>query len=305
MADCRYLISGGVGYFGARLAEHLSASGDVVVTSRKLSPERERWLAAHPHIAHAYEPPATGEFKCFVNLATVGSGEAASDPEAAQSAMQAHVETCLEFVRSGRAKQLIHVSTFHVFGSKPKAVYREGEAPNPTHPYGIAHALGERILAENGAGLPVAVVRPTNIVGAPAHMDIGPQWGLIFLDLCKQTVENRTIRLTTDGRAYRDFVTMPDALAAISMLIETEVTDPTPMNLGLGYSMRLDELAERIRSVAADVLGDNITVARGSRVDPFLDPFTVETGRLAALGWHPSLDALDDEIRRTVAMSQQ
>lgn len=300
MADRRFLITGGVGYFGARLAEHLSEKGEVVVTSRTLSPERRSWLAAHPRIRHMSKSLETLEFDCFINLATASAAEAGGDPEGTQAATQANIEFCLDFVRSGRSKRLIHASTFHVFGSQPRPVYREGDAPTPTHPYGAAHALGERLIAESG--VPAAVVRPTNIVGAPAHPAIGPQWRLIFLDLCRQAVENRTIRLMTDGCAYRDFVTMPDALAAMSILIETDVSDPTPMHLALGRSMRLDELAERIRTVAAETLGGDIALERGDRSDAFREPFTVETGRLTALGWHPSLDALDDEIRRTLAL---
>lgn len=302
MADRRFLITGGVGYFGARLAERLAVLGDVVVTSRSLTPERERWLATNPRVTHAFAPPETGEFDGYFNLATAGAGEAAADPQAAHAAAQANVETCLSFLRQGRAKKVIHASTFHVFGAQPREIYHEGAEPTPTHPYGEAHALGEKLFRENGEGLPVFVVRPTNIVGAPAHAGIGPQWRLIFLDLCKQAVETGTIKLLTDGRAWRDFVTMPDAIAAMLLLLEATPDSPAPLHLAYGQSMRLDELAERIRNIAKFELGREIALERGDRADAFRDPFTVETHRLNALGWKPSTDALDEEIRRTLAL---
>lgn len=302
MAEARYLITGGVGYFGARLAETLGEKGEVMVTSRTLTPERERWLATHPHITHAFAPPDHGEFDCYFNLATAGAGEAAADPQAAHAATRENVENCLSFLQQGRAKKVIHASTFHVFGAQPREVYREGAEPSPTHPYGEAHALGEKLFLENGEGLPVFVVRPTNIVGAPAHAGIGPQWRLIFLDLCKQAVETGSIKLLTDGRAYRDFVTMPDAIGAMLFLLDAKPDGPAPMHLALGHSMRLDELAERIRGIASVELGKEITLERGDRTDAFREPFTVETHRLNALGWKPSFDSLDEEIRRTLSL---
>lgn len=302
MAEARFLITGGVGYFGARLAEALAEKGDVVVTSRTLTPEREQWLASHPRITHAFAPPDHGEFDCYINLATAGAGEAAADPEAARAATRDNVETCLSFLKQGRAGKVIHTSTFHVFGAQPREIYREGAEPSPTHPYGEAHALGEKLFRETGDGLPVFVVRPTNIVGAPAHAGIGPQWRLIFLDLCKQAVETGGIRLLTDGCAYRDFVSMPDAIAAILLLLEAKPDSPAPMHLALGHPMRLDELADRIRLVAKGEFGREISLERGDKADAFREPFKVETHRLSERGWKPSLDALDEEIRRTFSL---
>jgi UDP-glucose 4-epimerase len=98
-----------------------------------------------------------------------------------------------------------------------RSEYADGATPQPTHPYGEIHALCEcEALA---AELSVGAVRLTNVVGAPAHCDLGPQWNLIFLDLCRQAVEKDEVKLLTDGLGYRDFVTVPDAVAAFRLLV--------------------------------------------------------------------------------------
>ena len=315
MAEPVYLLIGGAGYFGARLAEDLAQRGRVVITGRRRSPARDRWLARHAgritwqcyDAAETSRLPAETEYAAVFNLATPGAAEAAAQPEAARQQALATVEQALHLVTTGRARRLIHFSTFHVYGAPspgaPRTRYGEDDPPTPTHPYGLVHAACEARLAE--AALPsVLVVRPTNLVGRPAHMDLGPQQRLIFLDLCRQVVTQRALTLLTDGLAYRDFLPIPAALAAIHCLLDAP-SWPRQCHLAAGQAMTLRTLAERIQQVAARQYQWEVALTTGNRTDAFRVPFHVDTTTLRRLGWSPPEEAvLDAEIAATLASFQ-
>ncbi len=310
MAERAFLVIGGAGYVGARLAERLARTGATTVTGRRRSPERDRWLATGggriqwaTYAAPADKLPAESRYEAVFNLATPSAAEAAAQPEVARQQALATVEAALGLLASGKARRLIHFSTFHVYGAPapeaPRRRYGEDDAPTPTHPYGIIHAACEARLAE--AGLPgIVIVRPTNFIGAPAHGDLGPQWRLIFLDLCRQAVERRALTLLTDGLAYRDFLPLTSGLEALERLLAA-AQPPPRCHLAMGCAKSLRDLAQRIQRVARQRLGWTVTLAVGDRADAFRRPFEVEIDRLRALGWQPPAEAaLDAEIVATL-----
>ncbi len=306
-----YLLIGGAGYFGARLAEDLAQHGRVIVTGRRRSPARDQWLACHAgritwqfyDAAEMSRLPSETGYAAVFNLATPSAAEAAAQPEAARQQALATVDQALQLVASGRARRLIHFSTFHVYGAPaheaPRTWYGESDPPTPTHPYGYIHAACEAHLAAANLSS-VLIVRPTNLVGQPAHMDLGPQQRLIFLDLCRQAVKLRALTLLTDGLAYRDFLPISAALAAIHRLLDVS-SWPRQCHLAAGYSMTLQTLAERIRQVAAKQYRWDISLTLGVQTDPFRTPFRVDITTLRQLGWSPPGETeLDAEIAATL-----
>lgn len=294
MAERRYLIVGGMGYFGARLAESLRADGAVVVTYRTLSPTRSEWLRASGCDAVAFDSsrtaglPVEGRFDGIVNLATASAAEAAIDESAATDRAFHTLAACVRLLDDGRAERLIHFSTFHVYGGA-RDVYTETDSMAPLAPYGRVH----RACEEKVGGDPrVTVVRPTNLVGAPAHADLGEQAKLLFLDLCRQATTG-AIRLHNDGCSYRNFLPFADAIRALRLLLTTQLPHARVLNMAGGTSTRLDEVA---RLIAAEA-GRGTAVVFGTGQDAFRTPFTVEVGRLKALGWEPTATLRDETAR--------
>jgi nucleoside-diphosphate-sugar epimerase len=148
MSKKRYLLVGGAGYFGSRLAEALE--GEVVVTQRSSAPERVAWAREHSLEIVSYDSNTSGlnvvgDFDVIVNLASPGAAEAANEPEAAMQRAQRTAEDCLRLLKAGRAGRLLHFSTFHVYGAGGRDKF-------------------------------------------PAHAALGGQAKLMFLDLCRQAV---------------------------------------------------------------------------------------------------------------------
>jgi nucleoside-diphosphate-sugar epimerase len=198
----------------------------------------------------------------------------------------------------GLLRRLIHFSTFHVYGSNTREFYAETDEPQPQHPYGRNHLVCERALQELGFDA-LLIIRPTNIVAAPAHADLGPQSRLLFLSLCRQVAKTGNIRLDNDGLSYRDFISFGDMLAAVQLLLSCPAV-ACPLNLSAASPCRLDTLAEAIRRGAADTMGLDSGIAFGTNTDSWRRPFVVCNNRMRGLGWNPRLD-LTPEIGKTLA----
>lgn len=303
MARPATLIVGGAGYFGARLAEALAPSQDVTVTYRSMSPVRQVWLDAAPVSAFAYDSARdTGlatdrSFDLVVNLAMPGAREAQADPEAAMDRALATAGACAALLTEGRAKRLVHFSTFHVYGGAGAPDYPEDTLPTPSHPYGATHLAVERALAGSAAAEQIAMVRPTNLVGAPAHRELGDQAGLIFLDLCRQAAETGRMVLRNDGLSYRDVLAFPDAVDAVRLLAEVPALPYSIFNLAAGTAVTLQSIAEGI----AEGLHDPVEIAYGDGTDPYRSEFHVDISRLTALGWTPTHDFRAEAARAVAA----
>lgn len=301
MAEGRLLLVGGSGYFGARLAEALAAEWDVAVTVRSDTPARATWLAERGIAAYRYDSSVDAalpgdDFDAIVNLAMPGARAAGQDADGAMAQGLTTAEACLTALSEGRAERLVHFSTFHVYGGKVGTSYCEDMIPAPYHPYGQAHrAVEERLLASAAADR-IAILRPTNMVGAPAHQDLGEQAGLIFLDLCRQVAESGAMELRNDGQSYRDILPFGDAITAVELLLRADKGWANLFNLGAGHSITMQVLAESIAAAAPQP----VPIAYGDGTDAFREPFSVDISRLAALGWTPSA-SIGDEARRTIA----
>lgn len=299
------LILGGLGYLGSRLAEALAGDGPVTVSSRRTSAARTRWLAAHApavtwqHFDSGDASDVTGEFDAVINCATPSAAEAGRDPAGATELALKTVETCLRLLKDGRARRVIHFSTFHVYGSPDSRVIRETDAPRPTHAYGEMHLACEQTLRAFRSHAPIAVLRPTNIIGAPAHGDLGVQSNLLFLDCCRQAACDQKIVLRSNGRGYRDFVPMEDAIRAVQLLLGQDVAGPEMFNLATGEAVTVALAADQIRQEAASWLNVPVELVLGSSEDAFGQKFVVDRTKLATKGWEPR-GSVQQEIRDTL-----
>lgn len=301
MAKDGALLIGGAGYFGSRLAEALTPEQPVAVTYRSSPAARADWLASAGVQAIPFDSArdsklaAAGSFGTVMNMAMPGAREAAADPEAAKDRALKTINATLALLASGHAERIIHFSTFHVYGSARTQDYDETTNLQPIHPYGETHAVVEETISAHPNSNQVIIFRPTNMVGAPAHADLGDQAGLIFLDLCRQASAGQMV-LRNDGKSYRDILSFHDAIEAVRMAAATPSMGGGIFNLAAGQAMRLDALAAAIAHSAPKPV--DITYGEGS--DSYRSPFNVSVNRLQAAGWTPQND-LSSEIARTLS----
>lgn len=301
MARPRALILGGAGYFGARLANDLADTHHVVVTYRSLTPRRKAWLEAtrfeslHYNSATMTSVDTAGPIDLLVNLAMPSAREAARDEDGALAMARTTARLCAGLVTEGKARRLIHLSTFHVYGGDGSAGFAEDRLVAPLHPYGRIHYEVERLLRASPSADDIYILRATNMAGSPAHLDLGDQASLIFLDLCRQAAQDGCMVLGNDGSSYRDMLPFANAIAALRQLAGDTTTPYRLFNLAAGRAMTLRSLAE---TIAARLPG-GIEIRYGTGTDSYREPFEVDVSRLTGLGWQPEQN-LAEEIAATL-----
>ncbi len=237
---------------------------------------------------------AAGPVNLIINLAMPSAREAARDADAALAQASTTAGLCAEMLAAGQAQRLLHLSTFHVYGGADSALYTEDRATMPGHPYGQTHLAVERILQDHAHADQIYILRATNMAGAPAHLDLGDQAGLIFLDLCRQAARYGQITLGNDGESYRDMLPFGDSIAALRTLAGPVDTLHRLFNMGGGQAVTLRTIAEMVQAGAPGT-----RIRYGTRTDAYRSPFTVDISRLSKLGWRPTRD-LAKEVPATL-----
>lgn len=261
----RFLLLGGAGYLGGRLAKHLKVEGhEVHITTRRPPSEVPSWMCADriiqldPSLKPALEPLLEG-VDILIHLA-------APDQEAAQrcpaETVRFGAETTwnvLDAVASaGASVAVLYLSTYHVYGRNLHGIVTEETPAVPMHPYALSKRFAEETvqLFRQRLGVKALCIRLSNAFGTPLGPEIS-QWSLVFNDLCRQAATLRALKLRSAGVQKRNFVTMADSVRALEFLAvhQDGWPDDGVIHLGSTICLSIREVAEIVAGRTQEVLG--------------------------------------------------
>jgi GDP-4-dehydro-6-deoxy-D-mannose reductase len=286
----RALVTGGGGFVGRHLGDHLQAMGDdvtsidaevdvadpaaIAAAVAAAQPEAIYHLAALSHVGDSWEFPA--EVLRVNVLGTAG---------------------VLSAARSLAAPPVVlAISSAEVYGivTADELPISESQPMRPLSPYAASKAAAELLALQawRGYGQPVVVVRPFNHVGP------GQAPSFAVSALAKRIVE---AQLTGSSRvavgtlsARRDYTDVRDVVRAYRLLV-TRGQMGEIYNVCSGRDVAVSEVAERL---CALVEADVELVTDPSLVRPVDLPVMRGDGTRMhdATGWEPEI-ALDDTLR--------
>ena len=188
----RYLVTGGAGFIGHHVVEHIlrSGLGEVVVLDRldtsgnlnRLS-DLDNWnlyMRSVKFIFHDLKAPISpqlaqqiGPVDAILHLAA-GTHVDRSITNPLEFVMDNVVGTAhmLEYAREHEVKQFVYFSTDEVFGPAPNGVaYKEWDRYNSGNPYSAAKAGAEELCLayHNTYGIPVKITHCMNVFGERQH----------------------------------------------------------------------------------------------------------------------------------------
>ena len=256
-----YLITGGAGFIGSHLAEHLLETGHLVTLLDDFSTGRME------NISHLLGRPDVGLIRASVeevqtvNLAVqhadavfhlaaaVGVQLIADEPVRTIQTIIRGTEVVLEAANRWRRPVLI-TSSSEVYGFGTKVPFSEHDdiAIGPTvHPrwcYAYAKGIDEflGLAYHKQFGLPVSIVRLFNTVGP---RQVG-QYGMVLPRFVEKALAGQPIPVTGDGTQTRCFCHVHDVVSALAKLIETPAAFGEVYNLGSDEEISIHELAQRI-----------------------------------------------------------
>lgn len=259
----RVLVTGAAGFLGSHLVDALLALGHEVVgldnlqtgflSNLEAAQAQDRFSFVHQDVC----TPLAGSFDRIFHLACPASPPMYQrDPiSTARTCFQGTLNV-LELARDTEARVLL-ASTSEVYGDPKVHPQREDYLGNvnPTGPracYDEGKRIGESLAFDFARmyGTEVRVARIFNTYGPRMH----PQDGRVVSNFITQALEGRDITLFGDGTQTRSFCYQSDLIRGLLALMELE-DQPGPVNLGNPHEVTVEELAQRVLTLAATTTG--------------------------------------------------
>jgi UDP-glucose 4-epimerase len=201
-------------------------------------------------------------------------------------------------------KRFLYLSTAHVYGSPLEGTITEETCARNLNPYATSHLAGESAVlhATQTKQIEGIVLRLSNAFGAPAHAEANC-WMLLVNDLCRQSVNLRSMTLRSTGMQRRDFITLQDVSRVVDHMIylpNNQIGNGL-FNVGSGKSSRIIDKVKLIQVRCTEVLGYTPEIVRRQSTHNYESPnldYTIDkllnTG--FSLSGNPALE-IDETLR--------
>lgn len=304
----RALITGGAGFIGSHLAEHLLSLNYEVTIIDNLSTGRFENIAHlqdHPDFRYAIEDirnvtvmdRLVSECDVIYHLAAaVGVFSIVSHPIDTIEVNVDGTQRVLQAARRYRRKVLV-ASTSEVYGKGVKVPFSEdddrvlGATTKSRWSYAASKALDEflGLAYHNEVGLPVVPFRLFNTVG-PRQMG---HYGMVLPRFVQWALNNETLQVFGDGLQSRCFCNVKDVVDAIQRLSVSKDAVGEVFNIGNHEEITILDLAKRVIERTGSSSSIEMVPYEKAYRPGFEDmrrrvPDTAKIKRF--VGWEPSTD---------------
>lgn len=310
----KVLITGGLGYVGGRIAQHLATDPGLSLrlTSRRIiRTTYPTWLAnceIRQWDASADPSDLCAGIDTVVHLAAANENDCIQDPLGALEVNGIGSLRLLQAAQDAGVRRFIYFSTAHVYGAPLLGFISEQTVPRPIHPYAITHKVAEDfVLASRDQGkIEGIVLRLSNGFGVPITVDVD-RWTLLINDLCRQAVSTGKLVLRSNGMQQRDFITLQDAARCVAHLIALPVSrcGDGLFNLGGELACSIYEITQLVASRCQVVLGFTPPIERVEPLSGDRAPsLEYSIAKLKATGFSLR-NEVEDEIDATLSLCQK
>lgn len=274
------IVTGGAGFLGSHLVDHLMEQGYNVYVLDDLSSGNERNLAKWTETEdddmenmksiYQYSPGSRPRLRLldvditrkFVEnpwLGGIGEGEVecifhlaarmdvmTSFEDPFDDGMRNYIGTLnvLEFARQVRCPKVVHRSSFTVYSEDDKLPFKEDDRVGPISPYALHKYASEKVLKiyNEQYGMKNVSFRFFNLFGP--RMDPGSIYSGVALRFLDHALKDEDIFIYGDGKQTRDLIYVKDA---VKMMYQGYVKDAVGVyNAGSGVEMTIEDMAVKI-----------------------------------------------------------
>tara|TARA_R110000868_G_scaffold156599_1_gene383529 strand:- start:6974 stop:7897 length:924 start_codon:yes stop_codon:yes gene_type:complete len=247
----KYVITGGAGFIGSHIAEHLSDEGHQVVVldslrtgfEKNLSGLNVEFVKGDIRDKALVEEFVKGASAIFHLAALVSVPESLLRLDECIEINTIGTINILEAARKNNGCKVVLSSSAANYGNNPALPKVETMIPEPMTPYAITKLDGEFYLKmyQDQWNVPTASLRYFNVFGPRQNPQSAYAAAVpIFIN---KALQNQPITIYGDGLQTRDFIYVKDVVKA-NILAAT--TGNETYNVALGYSTSILELAEKI-----------------------------------------------------------
>ena len=246
------LITGGAGFIGRHLADHLVDTGEYTVTvidneslgdRRHLDLERVRFVSGDLRNRDQLRGALEGQDSVVHLAANTRVMDSIEDPANNFDHNVVGTFNLLELCRELGVNRVVAASTGGaILGDVPPPVHEE-MAPKPTSPYGASKLMLEGYLSaySNSFGVSGCALRFSNIYGPRSFHK-----GSVVAHFFKQILAGEPLVVYGDGSQTRDYLYVGDLVAGIRSAIESGAEGA--YQLGSGRGTTINELLDAMRT---------------------------------------------------------
>jgi len=258
MAKC--LVTGGAGFIGSHLTEHLLAAGHEVVVLDDLSTGQNTNLDGvrdHPRLqirvgsitdSVALAHSVHGVDTIYHLAAAVGVKLVADDPVRTIQTNIYPTDELLRIAVQGSVQKFFLASTSEVYGKHPGQAWVEdddlhlGPTSRPRWAYGCSKAIDEflALAYHRTYGLGVTIGRFFNVVGP---RQIG-NYGMVVPRFVEAALCGGPVTVYDDGSQVRCFGHVQEVVRSVVRLVETDAAAGQVFNIGGDQPISMLELAK-------------------------------------------------------------
>lgn len=306
----RHFVTGGCGFIGSHLVDHLQSKGHVVTVYDNLSSGTKKWIERNLESDNVSLIEAD-----LLNLDSLRQAMAGhdlvwhlganTDIPGGTSQVDLDLKNCtvathnvLEAMRATDIRRVIFSSSATVYGDVPLQLLPETFGPLlPISLYGAAKLACEALISSycHLFGLEARIFRFANVVGARMGH------GVIFDFIRKLERSSSELEILGDGRQEKSFFLVEDCIQGMLWAAHKCQADYDVFNLGSDTSTTVDRIAQ----IVIDQMGLGKVQFRytgGSRGWPGDVPKAVlDVKKMRELGWnsaHASDEAVETATRR-------
>ena len=303
----RYVVTGGAGFIGSHLVEHLVGVGeDVVVLDDFSTGKRENiapWLPSVELVEGSVTDPDVcaralrGADYVLHQAALPSVPRSVRDPVASHTVNATGTLNILIAARDAGVKRVVYAASSSAYGNTPELPKREEMVARPLSPYAVAKLAGEQYCRAFHAsyGVPTVALRYFNVFGP--RQDPTSQYAAVVPKFISLALAGESPTIFGDGEQTRDFTFVANVVRA--NLLACQAAPPAfgeVCNIGCGDRITVNELWLRIRSLVGATVDAR---HEPSRTGDVRDSLASLTRARSLLGYEPVVP-LDEGLRVVV-----
>jgi len=305
----KYIVTGGAGFIGSHIVEHLAKSNHEVVVvdnlfSGKLSniePFLKNDSVTFVKGSITDLPLLVKTFKgadgIFHEGAIASVPRSVANPVATNEANVTGTLNVLVAARDCGVRKVLFASSSSVYGNTPTLPKCEDMTPNPLSPYAVSKLTGEYYMnVFSGVyGIQTLSLRYFNVFGP--RQDPKSEYAAVIPKFITKILRHESPTIYGDGGQTRDFSFVKDVVQANIRAMESKAQGV----FNVAYCKRIDlnELASMIKEITGiavplvyepartgDVRDSLADISRAQDAFGYAPEFTVKTGLMETIEWY-------------------
>ncbi len=257
----RFVVTGGAGFIGSHLVEHLIAKGHEVVVLDDFSTGHRENLACLEGRFSLVEGSVTDPAVCaeavsgadfVLHQAALGSvPRSIEDPQRTHEVNLTGTLNVLVAAQAAGVKCVVYAASSSAYGNTAELPKRESMSPQPRSPYAVSKLGGEQYCRAFHCtyGLETVALRYFNAFGS--RQDPDSRYAAVVPLFIAAALEGRAPIVFDDGEQTRDFTHVSNVVRANLMAVRAPAAALGEVfNVGCGERISINRLWEEIRSLA-------------------------------------------------------